>query len=134
MRLINFLLLPTGLALLVVLLPFALLLKVLYSLRFRNIKDFLAYHSDNALQLTLVVDLLGNVVGSDLFNWLLIKGPKRHSFGRYSETISRVLGKNKASGSLTDTGRGLANLINWIDPTPNHVERAAMDKQPTTPY
>lgn len=68
------------------------------------------------------IDQFGNVACSDLFNDTLIK-KTGHRFGNPDETISKVLGINKASGTLTKTGRLLADFLNFIDP--NHVENAA---------
>lgn len=82
----------------------------------------LDYLSQSALSLALSIDLMGNVWCKDVFNPAFRK-PGGYSFGRYNETISSVLGKNKALGTLTDFGRLVANLLNFIDP--NHVERAA---------
>jgi hypothetical protein len=82
------------------------------------------YVSNSALTIATSIDLMGNVVCRDLIELTLTK-PDGYKFGRPTETISRVLGKNKAQGTLTDAGRGPANLLNWIEP--NHVEGAAKD-------
>jgi len=67
------------------------------------------------------VDQLGNVVMSTLFNDLLIK-KYGHKFGDEDQTISMVLGVNKAMGTLTRFGKLIADILNKIDP--NHVEKA----------
>ena len=71
------------------------------------------------LKMAISIDQLGNVVLQDLFNDILITTKSQHSFGDEDETISSVLGKNKATQSLTKFGTLLANFLDWIDP--NHV-------------
>ena len=67
------------------------------------------------------VDQLGNTVMSTLFNDLLIR-KYGHKFGDEDQTISMVLGVNKAMGTLSKTGRFVADVLNAIDPM--HVEKA----------
>ncbi len=67
------------------------------------------------------VDQLGNTVMSTLFNDLLIR-KYGHKFGDEDQTISMVLGVNKAMGTLSKTGRFVADILNAIDPM--HVEKA----------
>jgi len=67
------------------------------------------------------VDQLGNVVMSTLLNDIMIT-KYGHKFGDEDQTISMVLGVNKAMGTLTDKGKSLADFLNKIDP--NHVEKA----------
>jgi hypothetical protein len=50
-----------------------------------------------------------------------------HRFGDPNETVSHVLGKNKAQNKLYPIGKGLAWLLNKIDE--NHVEKANINKQ-----
>ena len=88
-----------------------------------SVSKALGYLSNSAVTTALSIDLMGNVVVRDLMNRTLIHSEARYEFGNYRETISSVLGKNKALGTLTDAGRALANFLNWIDP--GHVERAA---------
>lgn len=68
------------------------------------------------------LDQLGNVLCQYLFNDVLIL-PEGYKFGNPDETISGVLGKNKAEGTLRRPGKLLADLLNRIDP--EHVEKAA---------
>jgi hypothetical protein len=67
------------------------------------------------------VDQLGNVVMSTLFNDILIR-KYGHKFGDEDQTVSMVLGVNKAMGTLTNLGKFIADVLNKIDP--NHVEKA----------
>ena len=74
-----------------------------------------------AKTIALSIDQLGNVVLSNLFNDILIKN-EGYKFGDEDETISKVLGANKESNTLTKLGRWLADVLNWIDK--DHVEKA----------
>ena len=67
------------------------------------------------------VDQLGNVVMSTLFNDIMIT-KYGHKFGDEDQTVSMVLGVNKAMGTLTKYGKLIADILNKIDP--DHVEKA----------
>lgn len=67
------------------------------------------------------VDQLGNVVMSTLFNDIMIT-KYGHNFGDEDQTVSMVLGVNKAMGTLTKFGKFIADALNRIDK--NHVEKA----------
>lgn len=84
-----------------------------------SFKELLQRWHQYFLKMAISIDQLGNVVLQDLFNDLLISTKSQHSFGDEDETISSVLGKNKATQSLTKFGTLLANFLDWIDP--NHV-------------
>ena len=71
--------------------------------------------------IALSIDQLGNVVMSTLFNKILIT-KYGHKFGDEDQTVSMVLGVNKAIGTLTKLGKLIADILNFIDP--NHVEKA----------
>lgn len=108
----------------ILLFPIGILTTLIRSvIRWKRI-SFFAYTAESALSLALSIDLMGNVVGRDLLELLLTtSSPARYRFGKYTETISAVLGHNKALGTLSRLGRGLSGLLNFIDP--GHVERAA---------
>lgn len=110
--------------------PFSILTTLIRSIiRWKRI-SFFAYTAESALSLALSIDLMGNVVGRDLLELSLTKNdPARYRFGKYTETISAVLGHNKALGTLSRLGRGLAGLLNFIDL--GHCERAAGLPVPT---
>jgi hypothetical protein len=94
----------------------------------RKIGKVTGYLAKSALARALSIDTMGNTVCRDLLTMLLLRQDElanAYPFGNYTETISRVLGKNKALGTLSATGLWLANLLNRIDP--NHVENAARD-------
>lgn len=78
--------------------------------------------SDMFKTLAIGINQFGNVTCSLLFNDTLIK-KGGYQFGNPDDTISRVLGKNKITGTLTKAGKALADLLNFIDK--NHVENAA---------
>jgi len=73
------------------------------------------------LNIGITFDQSGGVLGGPLFN-LILRKKGGHKFGNPDETISFVLGQNKASGHLTAFGRWCANKLNQIDP--KHVEKA----------
>jgi hypothetical protein len=79
------------------------------------------YLSRTAFSIALSLDLMANVICRDLFNATLIRNDVQ-GFGHPYETVSSVLGRHKSWDNLTDAGRALANLLNWLDP--EHVEKA----------
>lgn len=60
------------------------------------------------------IDLLGNVLGSPLFNIILIKHGG-YCFGFPGETISSVLGKNLKLNMLTRTGKLMVKLLDLFE-------------------
>lgn len=88
------------------------------------LKALFGYCSSILILCAIGVDRLGNVVCGELFNDILItRNENSHKFGNMNETVSRVLGLNKRTNTLTKFGRGIANILNWIHP--NHVELAS---------
>ena len=71
--------------------------------------------------MAISVDQLGNVVMSTMFNDILIS-KYGHRFGDEDQTVSMVLGVNKAMGTLTRLGKFIADVLNFIDK--DHVEKA----------
>jgi hypothetical protein len=71
--------------------------------------------------LALSKDRYGNVLIEYLANQVLIKS-NGYKFGNPLDTISKVLGKNKATGTLTYLGFLIAYVLNKLDK--NHVENA----------
>jgi len=82
--------------------------------------------NDYAFRIALSLDQLGNVVLCNLMNDMLIQ-KYGYKFGNPDDTISAVLGKNKAIDSLKLIGKLVASLLNKIDP--DHVEKAANFKK-----
>lgn len=68
------------------------------------------------------IDLMGNVIATELFNDLLITKSSNYKFGNPLETISFVLGKNKQNNTLRFFGKYLVEILNNLDPF--HVEKA----------
>jgi hypothetical protein len=108
-----------GIILFIVAVLMALVLYPL-GLAYAIIKLVFCYVSALLKTLAISIDRAGNVVCAELFNDTLIKGG--HRFGNPNETVSRVLGMNKKTGTLTKTGTLIANFLNWLDD--NHVEES----------
>lgn len=72
------------------------------------------YNEDLAISL----DQYGNGLCRYLFSYIFVK-KGGYRFGNIDETISSVLGKNKVTGTLTLLGKGLAYVLDLLDP--NHV-------------
>lgn len=96
----------------VIFLPFCILYNSIRSL----------FHGGNRLHyVAILIDKIGNVMMGPFFNDTMQKDG--YEFGHYDETISKVLGINKALGTLTKFGKALADFLNWLDK--DHVEKAA---------
>jgi len=79
--------------------------------------------NDYFLNIAVGVDRLGNVVaGTFLMNDVMHKD-KCYRYGNGRETISKVMGKNKAMKTSTEIEANFAKILNRIEP--NHVEKAA---------
>lgn len=55
----------------------------------------------------------------------LLRTTDGYEFGRDGETISSALGKNERDGTLTEKGKQLVRLLNWLDE--NHCHNAIME-------
>ena len=100
-----------------VLLPIALLLLwAIYPIAF-IVRMCFGGRAMYCKQIAVSLDQLGNVVCDKLFNLTMGNG-----FGNEDETISSVLGRNKAQGSLKLMGKVVALILNKIDK--NHVEKS----------
>ena len=113
---LGFVLLIISILLSVILLPLGWLYS-LVTLRL-SVKRLGAYFKTIAI----AVDQLGNVVMSNLLNDILIKD-YGYKFGDEDETISKVLGINKANNTLLKIGKIVSSILNKIDK--NHVEKAS---------
>ena len=89
------------------------------------LKTMFVYSSRLFLLLAIGIDMLGNVICKDLFNDTLRK-KGGYEFGNMNETVSKVLGMNKKTNTLTFLGKALANFLNFIDK--NHVENASKNE------
>lgn len=73
-----------------------------------NIKDLNTYYSN----LALAKDKYGNVLGSSLFNKLLIRNDSNsYKYGDPDESISVVSAINLNRGTLKDLGYDLCNIL-----------------------
>lgn len=113
---LGFILLIISILLSAILLPVGWLYS-LFTLRL-SIKRLGAYFKTIAIS----IDQLGNVVLSNLLNDVLIN-KNGYKFGDEDETISKVLGVNKANNTLLKTGKVVSSMLNSIDK--NHVEKAS---------
>ena len=113
---LGFILLTISILLSVILLPLGWLYS-LVTLRL-SVGKLGAYFKTIAIS----IDQLGNVVMSNLLNDILIKD-YGYKFGDEDETISKVLGINKANNTLLKTGKIVSSILNKIDK--NHVEKAS---------
>jgi len=95
------------------------LIRLVATLRFKTAVQYL-----NRVFFTcaILIDIMGNVFMRYMFNDFLVK-PGAHPFGSEQETISKVLGINKANNKLTLAGKVLAAILNFLDK--DHVEKAA---------
>ena len=78
------------------------------------------------LAMAIVIDILGNVIMSPLFNLILIK-KEGYKFGNPKQTISYVLGRNKLNGTIKPLGAWSGRMLNKLDP--NHVEKAVENEE-----
>ena len=116
-------LLITAILLSLVLVPLGLLSSLIQCIRLWSWTKAVNYVENILLSVAISIDLMGNVACKDFFNQTMLKRGG-HPFGSNYETISKVLGINKSRETLTDFGRALANLLNFVDH--NHVEKATL--------
>lgn len=108
-----------------VLFPLGLLLTFFVNLYKRSWSFSFKRLNQQFLSIATSIDASGNVVCKDLFN-LILKQKGGVEFGNRKETISSVLGKNKRDGTLTNTGKGVAFILDKIDT--NHCLKSIDDK------
>ena len=70
-------------------------------------------------------DLTGNVVARYLLNKMFVK-PGGYQHGDIHQTISRILGLNKQSETLTGFGRFMGRFLHLLDP--DHIVKAAQSE------
>ena len=61
----------------------------------------------------LAVDVLGSVMGQHIWNFIFIT-KQGYQFGKRSETMSSVLGKNQRNGTLIFLGRIIVKVLNFF--------------------
>lgn len=69
---------------------------------------------DYFFSLGYVYDVLINVCYGDLFNDIFGKWNK-YPYGKRTDTISRVLGKNERTNDLTNFEKKVVKFLNWLD-------------------
>lgn len=103
-----------------------LLSPLLYIGFFYQIITKFGYTSRYLGNVAFIIDIFGNVVCGQLFNDTLRK-EGGYRFGYYKDTISYVLGRNHAYGTLTNAGKVVRLILNSIDK--DHCEKAYMNKR-----
>ena len=68
------------------------------------------------------IDKFGNREFRTLLNKTLIIESSAFRFGNINETISSVLGKNKKMGKLTQQGKVICSILDFLDK--NHCEKS----------
>jgi len=74
--------------------------------------------------IALRIDILGNIIGGSLFNWLLLKKPSHFPFGVPGEKISTVIELNYKLDNLSEWGLNLRHDLNVIET--DHCKRSLM--------
>ena len=115
------LLFSTAVLLTLVTTPFGILFSVFKRIKSRS--DLSTHFMTQAIE----IDQTGNLIMKDVFNATLIT-KEGCSFGNPDETISSVLGKNEAKGTLTKTGKALVAILHKLDP--NHAYNSIDTKLP----
>lgn len=118
---INFGLLLIASILLIILAPISIVYRIIKTIITQRFTK--GYLNNIWLSMAIAIDKLGNAICVDLLEDWFIKDDHRYPFGNISETISKVLGKNKEIDNLTTVGKWLVAILHWMDE--NHVEKAA---------
>jgi hypothetical protein len=81
-------------------------------------------------QTALANDQTGNVIGGEIFRILFTKRQKNsHPFSDEDDTVSYVLARNKYKLNLNFIGRGMAWVLDKIDPSDGgHMSKAIHSK------
>jgi hypothetical protein len=111
-----------------VLLPLGIIYTFVYAIGIGSYKKVKTYVGKSLYIIAYGLDCIGNVVCRDLFNNILIRGQygnAKYEFGRWTETISSVLGKNQQTRTLTKYGERLVAILDWIDP--DHCKKSIQE-------
>lgn len=103
-----YLLFLIGRTLAILLMPFGLVYAIVRRLFLR------IPMGDYFFSLAYVYDVLINVCYGDLFNDIFSKWNK-YPYGKKTDTISRVLGKNERTNDLKDFEKKVVKFLNWLD-------------------
>lgn len=103
----------------------ALIWKIYASISYedRKARDILTGTARFFVAMAVSIDKFGNCAYGGFFNAVLLKEQK-YKFGNTHETISEVLGWGMYFGDLTETGKWLYNVLEWLEE--NHCEGARL--------
>jgi len=76
--------------------------------------------SDFFYSISVILDVVANVIGAPLWN-IILKKKGGYAFGNRHDTISYAMMQNKLLNNLTAFGKGIAWILDHIDP--GHLER-----------
>lgn len=88
----------------------------------QNVGEILVGNGLFSILISLGVDHLGNIIGGQFFNWLLLKGATPFPFGKAGESLSEIIGWNYMIGNLNEWGLNLRHDLNILQK--NHCEIA----------
>ena len=83
--------------------------------------NFIGYWADLLYQINVGIDMIGNVMLGKFLNHHAIINPG-YDFGKVKHTISHVLAVNQKNNNLTEFGKWIVNILEWIDP--GHMEKS----------
>ena len=69
--------------------------------------------SNYFFECALAVDVLGNVMGQHIWNFIFIS-KDGYQFGKRGEAMSSVLGKNQRNGTLIYLGKIIVEILNLL--------------------
>jgi hypothetical protein len=92
--------------------PIGILYQVFF--KFKTLKRYFFF-------IAISLDQLGNTICAGLLDLTLITKDSHSMFGSPDETVSSVLGKNKAFDTLTLLGKFICKILNTIQK--DHVEK-----------
>lgn len=87
--------------------PFLIIYSIIVSSSLKRV-------SEHFFTIAVSIDQLGNVIGTDFFNHVMIK-EDGYKFGSPDETISSCIGKNYQTNTLKPLGRSLRFYLDRIE-------------------
>jgi len=90
----------------------------------QNAREILQNHGATYKLIAIGIDILGNIIGSSFFNWLLLKKSPQFPFGIPGEKISTVIELNYKLDNLSEWGLNLRHDLNTIET--DHCERSLL--------
>lgn len=104
-----------ALALIIVISPIGVVYAFFRLMIKNTISKWFNYFNALFMKIAISIDQLGGVILSPLFNDIFINKKSDHLFGDPDETISSVLGKNKRDKTLTIFGKGICEILDFLD-------------------